>query len=94
VLRERREFRTEGGESLENLMVFLHDGKVIGLTSVTVMGKAPTVGGDNDRRLAGEPVQVWIGRDERCEYGPLRVGEVSGEIWVTGWQWGIMCTFF
>ena len=75
----RGELRTASWKTLKNLVIVLHDDQIVELTGGIILGEAPTVGGNDDWRLAGEPIQVWIGRDERGKDGPLTVGEVSGE---------------
>ena len=58
-------------------MVFRKDEGVTGWPGVAVEGKAPTIGSDDNGRLAIKPVGIWIGWDERGEDGPLGVSQVG-----------------
>ena len=71
---------------MKNLVVVLHDDKVVELTGRKVVGESPAAGGDDDGRFAREPIHDWIGWDEGGKDGPLFVGEVGGEGGVIGWE--------
>lgn len=66
-------------KGLEYFTVALHDTEIIEFTGGIVAGEPQTIGGNDDRGFAEEPILLRIGRNERGKDCPLFVGEVCGQ---------------